>query len=465
MSCLLLAGCGAGSRGRAVVFNSLYSSGQYKAALENAVADLDEGDDAVLWDLQAASAAMAAGNYTAVCDYLDQAEGLSKDIDLQGAEANAFQATGEIIFNSYLVDYKPTLYDKILINTYKGIAFMGLGDPANARVEFNRAYDRQRRSVEKYRAEIKGLLKEEKKDYSQEVRSSGSEEGGSISGPVFNYDKAVEAARQKVQGQRMHNWKPYTSFVNPFSSYAGALFWLAYGKDGGDFNKALLSLKRLKDMAPSPVVDRDLNLVSKLLKGGDFPDDQVWIIVENGLGPVLEEFRVDLPLFLLGGVSPVKISSLALPRLRSRGLASPDFEVTVGEGTETAWLLSDMDRVVGTEFDAGYDLVIAKAVSSMLVKAASQYAASRVAGDWGAVFMGIAGAVTTQADLRIWSSLPKQYQVARIERPDDGVINLCPSGAVQSFRVEVPQASSSLVLVTMPTAAARPAVNVIALNP
>lgn len=476
---VFMTGCvGTTARMKNSSFMDDYARGNYEQAINKALEVNEENqdgaleDDVLLWDMQASLACFAQGDYTKTCELLDKVETMAKDEDLEdSADAVGKEATAAVLSN-YLNDYTPTLYDKILINTYKGIAFSMSGDTQNARVEFNRAYDRQRRSVEEFKAEIMEKAELSKKELEKEEKDSEK----SAEGEENTSDKGEKASEEKKGGIDMDatfanakekiyeakggsQWEPYADFVNPYTSYISGLFWLNAGADKSDMSKAVDSLSRVAGMSSSPVVESDLRLAKSTLSGKPVSDEFVWVIFENGLGPELEEFRLDIPLFLVK--SDVSMASLALPKLKSRDAAfshlTPRY---AGEDKDKTVELASIDRVVETEFDLNYDALIMKSLVSLATKSAFQTGVSRVAGDYGAIINTFYSVLTTSADLRMWSALPKDIQVAKFSRTElTNLQLLAPAGDVVA-EVDLPSSGNCVVFVRIPTSTTPAAVNV-----
>jgi hypothetical protein len=63
-------------------------------------------------------------------------------------------------------------------------------------------------------------------------------------------------------------------------------------------------------------------------------------------------------------------------------------------------------------------------------------------------------AATTAADLRIWTALPKDFQLAKVTTPSNGQLTIStPSG--KDITVQVPQDSNSLIYLKIPTPGAK----------
>jgi len=103
--------------------------------------------DRVMWRLNQGAALRAAGEFEESNKAFDLAE---EDIDQfeEKARIKVSQETIAIISNLEMLDYEGHAYDKIMMNTYKAVNYLQIGDYEKARVEFNRALERQRDAVE-----------------------------------------------------------------------------------------------------------------------------------------------------------------------------------------------------------------------------------------------------------------------------------------------------------------------------
>jgi len=126
-----------------------------------------------------------------------------------------------------------------------------------------------------------------------------------------------------------------------------------------------------------------------------------------------------------------------------------------GEKKVGTLIAADMERVIKTEFEKEYPGVFTRAIVSATLKAATQYALQENSGSTAAMLMAIYSYASTAADCRIWSSLPKNFQVARLEMPQSRKILITPaSNAYQSgFEVDLADADNAIVYVRMIPAA------------
>jgi hypothetical protein len=100
-------------------------------------------------------------------------------------------------------------------------------------------------------------------------------------------------------------------------------------------------------------------------------------------------------------------------------------------------VLADINRLLGLEFEKAYPGIVTKAVISTLIKTAAQYAANseidrqvdkKKLDPLAAALMKIGTAATqaafTKADTRAWRNLPNTIQIAVVNRPDSGLLNI-----------------------------------------
>jgi len=397
-----------------------------------------KGED-LLWSMQLGCLERIKQNHQQSNDYFDKSEDMLKFFDYQN---KAVDSAAAIALSDNVIPYLGEEYDGIMVNTYKALNFMSLGENELARVEFNRALDRQRRAKENFAQEITKLKDEIEK--AQEKEKSHVKEN--IENP-----KIKELIADRYPG--LYEFKAYPDFVNPFTTYiAGIYFNLV-----GDHPKAATLLKESYGMVTdNEYIAQDLTVTEQILDGQGELKDTVWVIFENGMGPVKEEFRLDIPLFV--ATNKVKYVGIALPKLKFREQAYPNLSIkTAGHNYKTQ-LVADMDRVVQTEFNKDFTGILTRAVISATAKAIAQYVLEEEGSSSAAmasIFVAVYSFATTAADVRIWTTLPKDFQVARLPIPPDRLVTIEPPGG-ESFQVEIPTCKNALVYVRIPFNQARP---------
>lgn len=444
---LLFAGCNA-PKGHLETFDRHFSNAKMEKSLEFARSKIGKrknpaGED-LLWSLQAASVERLRQNYRQSVDYFDKSEEMLKYFDYQN---ETLDSAASIAVNENIVPYVGEEYDGIMVNTYKALNFMALGDNDLARVEFNRALDRQRRAKEKFAIEIAKTREQLDK---QKVKE-GSLAKKSAENPEV----------QKLISQRypaLDAFEAYPDFVNPFTTYmAGVFFDLV-----GDPTKAVTFLKESAGMVrKNEYIAEDLALTENILDGRAVLKDTVWVVFENGLGPVKEEFRIDIPLFV--ATDKVKYVGIALPQLRFRQQACPSLSIKAGQETYQTKIVANMDRVIQTEFKKDFQGILTRAIISATAKAVAQYATQKnedSSSQLASLLVAAYSYATTAADVRIWTTLPKNFQVARLAIPENRKITITPEG-LNSFEVEIPACTNALVYIRIPFRQAQLVFNVI----
>jgi hypothetical protein len=441
------AGCNA-PKSQLEVFNGYFRSSDYAKSLEFASSKISNsqrpGGEDLLWSLQAGSIERLQHNCQRSTEYFDKSEEMLKYFDLQSNIGDAAVAT---IVNDNAMPYKGEEYDGIMVNTYKALNFMISKNDELARVEFNRAMDRQRRAKEKYAREINKL----KEEIEKEQQTKGSRLKDNIENP-----KIKQLISQRYAG--LYEFEAYPDFVNPFSTYiAGIYFNLA-----GDHSKAVDLLKEAYGMVQNnSYIAEDLATTEKVLDGGAKLNGTVWVIFENGMGPVKEEFRIDLPLFIV--TNKVKYVGIALPKLAFREQAYPYLSVKADANEYKTEMVANMDRVVQTEFNKDFNIILTRAIISATAKAIAQYAIQEQdssAASFASILMAAYSFATTAADVRIWTALPKDFQTARFRMPNDRRITIIPPGGVV-FDIQIPDCSNAIVYLKIPFKEAMPVYDVI----
>jgi len=434
--------------------DELFIAGEYGKAAALACEDKDketELDEAnLLSNLYAGNCYLYDNNNVESLKHLDESEAIIKFHHEETLACSTADYVGQLLLNDAALDYHATITDSIMVNTYKALNNMALNRFSDARVELNRAIDRQRRAKETY-AELIGKQKEAIADKRKEAKEKGTQKEGfakTLNNPAIN---DMINKNYSTLGQ----FEAYPDFVNPFTTYLAGLFFALEG----DYTKSSSLLKEVHGMMPkNEVVESDFNMVENALSGKKIENNHVWVIYENGLGPIKSQYKINIPLFAVS--DEVLYTGIALPKLNLRNKATPDMSVlSNGEVLAKTSVVGDMDRVIMTEFDYSYKDIVIRAVFSAVLKTYAQYEAKNQNG-----YLGLATAIfqsaTTRADTRVWNTIPKDFQIAKIEMPKDRKLVL--QAGNQNIDVEVAKdAKNSIIHVKLPTVLSKPSVSVI----
>ena len=436
------------------LFLGEYFAGEYEQASMVLGGDsgLDYDAEQLLTSLHLAMALRAAGRFADSQTAFDRAESqlLWKSDEITSVE-DLLAAGFTLVGNDLMVSYQGTIYDGVLVNTFKALNAMHGGDLARARVELNRADQRQENAVHQLAAKVAALggSEEDEEQYQEQVNRS-MQEVMDPEGPVAARLQAVESLER------------YRGLRNPFTDWLHGVFRLASGEANRASN--LFRNAAVLEGRRNSHVLADLVEAERVASGGARTDGRVWVIHEDGTGPYLEAFRFDLPIYTGDGVLVV---STALPAFRRGAPAAGSLQIHVAGQEYQTELLLDVDRYAATEFRAGYDSVVFKAVAGTVIRSLIQLEIQRQSREHGGlasvlnVVAPIASAVVTQADIRIWRALPRSIGVASLVRPDDGRMRIS-AGPGAARELILPPGRFVLVVVKTIRADVPPAVHVAA---
>jgi len=367
----------------------------------------DEPKDALVWNLDAASALRAQGQLKESAKVLEQVEASFREEE-ERAGFSVSGATLAAFSNGYAEAYRPRPADRIYASTYQALNRIELGDVNGARVAMARLRFVQQAfgSGQLY---VNPKAKAEKYDVTKASQDERTKEGlGMIE---------ENLASLTADG----------AYDDAFSHWLQGMFFLRLGQDPSDREKAR------KELLAATQLNGSNEAFRRDLKEAEAPPVEgqgtiVYVIAETGMCPEWYQQRVDIPLFVVS--SRVPYVSVALPAIRPSGL-NYNLKLKLDSQDVPLPLASRPDALIAKHFEAALPGIKAQAFTSTAVKATASYlinksteeAASRPNSGSGAVLWSIATKVgtalytvgTTKADLRNWSGLPARFSVARLE--------------------------------------------------
>ena len=266
--------------------------------------------DAIIWRLEQGAVLRGAGKYDESNKAFDQAQDRIDQYS-QEAKVRVGQEAGALLSNQANLAYEGRSYDGVMLNTYKALNYLQLGEPDKARVELIRAYQRQQDAVEANKKRIAKV--QEEADKSKDKATM---------------DKAEQDPKFKSQMQGAYtgldNLKVYADYVNPFTVYLDGLFFMADAADGSDLERAHKSLERVVGFDPDNIyAKQDLAAVNDLITGKPLPPT-TYVIFETGCAPVRDQIRIDIPII----VSKVSYVGAAFPTLKPQGNYLPSLTIS-----------------------------------------------------------------------------------------------------------------------------------------
>ena len=268
------------------------------------------GKDTIIWHLEQGAVLRGAGKYEESNKVFDEAQNRIDQYS-QEAKVKVGNEAGALLSNQANLPYVGRSYDGIMLNTYKALNYLQLGDPDKARVELIRAYQRQQDAVEDNKKRI------------AKVQAEAAANTNKVA-----IDKAQENPKFKssMQGAytNLDNLKPYADYVNPFTVYLDGLFFMANAADASDLERAHKSLERAAGFNPdNNYVRQDLAAVDGLIQGKSLTPT-TYVIFETGCAPVRDQVRIDIPILL----PKVPYVGAAFPTLKPEGNYLPSLTVT-----------------------------------------------------------------------------------------------------------------------------------------
>lgn len=421
-------------------------------AMEPLLADRrDSEKDRTLYELEAGSVFAAAGDLDRSMQAFGAADERMWEYLDDAPDVRVSEQAAAILTNQTIVTYRGTAYDRIMCCAYQALNHLSRGERGKAMVSLRRALEWQNDALAKHAREIEELERK-------------ADEAGDSKG--YDADRALRDARTKGELDSaygpLRELKGYGDFEVPYATYLRALVLQASG-GRSELEQATVGFRRVAGMLPE--ADRgyaaEQAAVCERAAAGAAPAGEVHVVVESGTGPWLREYKISIPLFLrtvpyVGAAFPVLMRGEPGPAgfaLRADGRALPSA------------VLTDMDRVVGDEFNRRLPGIIAITLVSSATKAIATYAVqeslnrnSRDSAILAAVIGGIYQAATNSADLRIWTTLPKQVDYARCPAPMDGRVEVVLGDGQRIGPIEVESGGLTLVHVRVPRAGAPPVV-------
>lgn len=420
---LVASGC-ANHNDRAAAYLDALEAGRWNEAVSAARRSDASGPErnAVIDALELGTVEAIDGKWTASDSTLGRAWGL---MEAQGepGDPKFLDNLAAIAVNDRALDYIGGSTDRTMCATLRAMDLLGAGDPVNARVELKRAQFAQEDAEARYQERIeKARGKMEKKESGLRSVEESSD---------------FKTASDDAWGDLESRFTPYRGWTVPFTDWLTAILLIVDGADGGDRNRAIDLLRRVGGtVGPMPAIQSDLALAES--RGARSP--QVWVVLGSGLAPVREEVVFRLPAF----IPEMPFIGVAFPKLVQSPFGPIEAHVEVDGAPRTLDEICDMGSVIAHEFKADLPLITGRAIGAALAKAAASLAANIAArnsgNDWALLATMVAtnvyGYSTTLADLRTWRTLPRAWSVARLARPDSGIVRL--GGGIGNQEVSLP---------------------------
>lgn len=413
-----------------------------------------ENSSQLMWRLLAGNALLLDNQPAQAIEQLDLAEDIFAENDTQSVFSRGLTNTKAMLYNDNSFDYNGLGQDRIFCCLYKGMEYVFMGNAAAARTEFNRASDHQENWLFERRKDIQAAeerLAAEAESIPADRRVQGQDTKKQTSA-ILQDASFCDQIRTKCGYDPVNSGNldrlPRAAYLNAYlAHFVGIFRWL-----NGDGARGYL--RDARDLCVgNSVVAEDLAAV----EASNHPQNTVWIYVEDGLCAKREEWRLDIPAFLIPYANRyVLYAGMALPYLVKRDVGADAYYVGE-EGMPLAQIpeLQDVDKLLKTEYDVYMSGALPREITRALLRIGGQVAlgiaidkaddeTTRFALQLTQVGLAAYDASVTEADLRSWISLPKSVKMHRIKRPADGKIVVVATnpGARHEMHLELPEGNS-----------------------
>ena len=392
---------------------------------EKLMTENKDSNDSLIWMLEAGTVARARGDFLKSRAAFDKAKAAFTTFENE-PEIKLLEEASSLLTNQSCVPYKGYNYDKIMAMTYQAMNYMESGDFAHAAPHFIALERYQQNAVKKNRARIE---KEERalKETAKEKKAKAYDSRKTLSTPEAKKKfSEIYGADFSLTGNLQQAKAVYT---NPFAYWIAGVYFANKGLDASDRNRASSLFRIGGEMlgGKSKVFAEDYAMARELVKLQKIPNRITYVVYETGSAPIRKQVRIDLPLFIMSkNASYVGIN---FPVLEEQKSFAPNLKIISDGKVRALEVLADMDKIVRQEFNDALPKVVARSIISSAAKATAQLAVAKSVGSSeAALAVNLVGsfyqAATNDADLRMWTTLPKQIKVARFPTPENGKIQI-----------------------------------------
>ena len=381
--------------------------------------------DGVIWLLEQGKVLQDAGRFEASERAFARADRRMRAFDHEAEISVSDEAAG-LMAGAQQRAYRGRGWEKILLEVYRSLNALALGDLEEALVFSRRAFVRQGEAVAAGSDEIRAARRA--------ARAQGVDPRAILG------QERVQALDERVATRVT---PAYADYANPMASFLAALLaWI-----DGDESGALVDLRKAAAMVPDHPTLEPLLAELEARAPASGADARVVVILEAGLAPVIAEDSVTV-------YSRNGWSRLALPILsfHEREIAALSVE-SPGASVRTV-ALADVDAIVSADFQRRLPGIVLRAVTAAILKEVATTKLRHERGDWGAVLGSVWKIATASVDTRTWRTVGAQFQIAHLERPAAGILTLAAldrnGGRHLVHEVELPESPVVILLVRCP---------------
>lgn len=308
-----------------------------------------------------------------------------------------------LVVNEQMLPYEGEDYEKVLVHTFNAMNYLMQGNTEGARVEIRNAYRRQQELYERHAREL--------------------EQAAADSRAKTGLDAFRQADPQGYEALQQRADTLSGIYQSAFAYYISALVY----ELNNETDEAYIDLKKGIEAAPHcRAMQADLIRLSRELH---YPEDlarwerdfgkldppvrdgtDVFLIFELGQGPYREAVRFPIP-------TRSGFVAAAFPTYRFFPAQTTAAVLAANGRAERSSIVSDLDAIAARTLLDEFPVLVLKQIARAALKGSATHEMAQRHGAIWAFIGSLLALITEQPDLRTWSTLPKQVQVARLSVP------------------------------------------------
>ncbi|TMO81084.1 adenine DNA methylase [Pseudoalteromonas sp. S3776] len=301
------------------------------------------------------------------------------------------EQSNALFTNDSAITYVPPAYEMSMLHSYKALNYVYNNDLESALVEIRRANKVQVDALADNQTQINDTIEQAQQHYPS----------------MSNVTRDIK-----------------NGFQNAFTFYLSALL---YQRDK-QYDDAYIDYKKALEIQPNNhYLQQD---VMRLAKKQGFSQDleeferhfsplqplpsahgEVVILVEQGLVPKQDEFKLRLPIYTSGG--DARFYSLAMPVYKDNAFVPNVNSVNIGSQNLELDPLVHIEALAAKTLEQQIPARVSRQVLRLVAKEKVRAELARSTGDVGNIIANIYNLASEQADTRSWLTLPNQISMAR----------------------------------------------------
>ncbi|MCG2573688.1 hypothetical protein LVY74_08965 [Acinetobacter sp. ME22] len=351
--------------------------------IKSSFAKKERSKDAVLYLLEQARIQQVNLDYEQSRDSYKKAFAL---LDKQNNRAKVsisrvgFQALS-MLSNDSVVPYLVAPYEQVLAHISQAKNYIYLKDTESASVEMRIAQQLQRDIELNHEKEL------EKKTSAQ----------------------SPAQLDQTLEGLDSITSRVKNTYQNSYAFYMAANLWEVIG----EYNDALVDYKKAYELQPDPQIAEDIKRVELSSKHKITNQIPVIIFIEQGLVPQKVENKLAIPM------PPNGILNIAFASYEPSSYSRPQtMNVSLNNHKiKNSYVLNDIGALAVKQLKEQTTTVVSNQILRATTKFVAQQQLGQQFGPLGQIAGNLLNITTEHADLRTWSTLPSNTQIARLSVP------------------------------------------------